>query len=256
MTEKGPRTRLYLEAPLATGARIALEASRVHYLRSVLRLRPGAPVALFNRSDGEWQARIAELGKNRGALTVEGRRRPPEDEADLWLLFAPLKRGRIDYLAEKATELGVSRLQPVISRFTSVSRVNCARLAANAREAAEQCERLSVPAVAEAIELMRLIGDWPAGRRLLICAERGPAPPIAAVLAEAARRDPDARTRGWAILIGPEGGFAQSELDALADLPFVTAVSLGPRILRAETAAVAALACWQALLGDGPAQRA
>jgi 16S rRNA (uracil1498-N3)-methyltransferase len=256
MSEKAPRTRLHLEAPLAAGAQIALEAPRVHYLRNVLRLGPGAPVAVFNQRDGEWRARAIELGRNRGLLAVEVQSRAPQDEADLWLLFAPLKRGRIDYLAEKATELGVSRLQPVMSRFTSASRVNLGRLAANAREAAEQCERLSVPAVGEAVELMRLIGDWPAERRLLLCAERGPARPLAEVLADAAGGDLEAGRRPWAVLVGPEGGFAESELDALVDLPFVTSVGLGPRILRAETAAIVALACWQALLGDGSAPRA
>ena len=247
MSEPRPVTRLHVEDDLAEGASVGLDHARAHFLRSVLRLGPGAPLALFNGRDGEWAATIEGLGKGWASLSVGGRRREQAGTPDLWLAFAPIKRARIDFLAEKATELGVARLLPVTTRHTAVSRVNRDRLAANAREAAEQCERLTVPAVEEPRDLFALLGDWPAERRLLVCAEAGPARPIASVLAEAA----EGPGGPWAILTGPEGGFAQSELDALRKLPFVTAIGLGPRILRADTAALAALACWQAVLGDG-----
>ena len=247
MSESTCATRLYVEDELADGRSVGLDHARAHFLRSVLRLGRGAPVALFNGRDGEWRARIDGLGKGWASLQVEARIKEQDETPDLWLLFAPIKRARIDFLAEKATELGVSRLLPVTTRHTAVARVNRERLAANAREAAEQCERLSVPEVAEPRRLFDLLSDWPTERRLLLCAEAGPSRPLAEVLQEAARE----ASGPWAVLIGPEGGFAETELDALRKLPFVTAVGLGPRILRSDTAALAALACWQAVLGDG-----
>lgn len=245
-----PATRLYVEDDLAAGRTLGLDHTRAHYLRHVLRLEAGAPVALFNGRDGEWEARIDGFGKGWCSLAVGECRRPQNRERDLWLVFAPIKRARIDFLAEKATELGVTALRPVFTRFTAVTRVNTDRLFANAVEAAEQAERLSVPRVFEPVSLEDLLADWPAERRLLVCAEAGPARPIAAALGEIAH-DPAAGFEPWAVLTGPEGGFARSELDGLAKLPFVTAVGLGPRVLRADTAALAALACWQAILGDG-----
>ena len=243
-------TRLYVDAALAEGAAIGLDHARAHYLRSVLRLSRGARLALFNGRDGEWLARIDAIGKGWASLLVESRRRDQEPGPDIWLLFAPIKRARLDFLAEKAVELGISALIPVFTRHCVVKRVNLDRLAANAREAAEQCERLTLPEVREARPLFDVLGDWPPGRRLLVCAEQGGAQPIGAALAAAAR-DPEGRDAAWAVLTGPEGGFARSELDGLSNLPFVTPVGLGPRVLRADTAALAALACWQALLGDG-----
>jgi 16S rRNA (uracil1498-N3)-methyltransferase len=185
------------------------------------------------------------LRRGAGALAVEERLRAQDAPADLWLVFAPIKRARIDILAAAATELGVAALWPVLTRHAAVERVNAARLLANAVEAAEQCERLTVPAVLDPARLDEALARWPAGRRLLLCDETRTAPPVADVLAAAARPP-----EPWAVLVGPEGGFARGELDALRKVPFVTPVSLGPRVLRAETAAVAALACWQALLGD------
>ena len=243
-------TRLYLEDDLAPGATIGLDHARAHFLRSVLRLQRGAGLALFNGRDGEWLARLDGLGKGWASLSVERRLRAQHASPDLWLLFAPIKRARIDFLAEKATELGVARLQPVMTQFTSVSRVNSERLAANAREAAEQCGRLDVPLVAEPRALFDLLGDWPATRPLLVCAESGAAVPIARALNELAPKG-GAAPQPCAVLTGPEGGFAPSELDALTNLPFVTTVGLGPRILRADTAALTALSLWQAILGDG-----
>ncbi len=251
-------TRLYVEADLGEGAAVGLDHPRAHFLRSVLRLKRGARVAVFNGRDGEWTARIDALGKGWASLVVEELRREQQPEPDLWLLFAPIKRARLDFLVEKAVELGVSRLQPVMTRHTAVSRVNQERLAANAREAAEQCERLSLPEVGEARPLFDLMGDWPTARRLLVCSERGDARPLARVLEGALGGAPEgaagASAAPWAILTGPEGGFAASELDGLSKLPFVTPVGLGPRILRADTAALFALACWQALVGDGAAR--
>ncbi len=248
MTE-GIATRLHVEEHLAEGVAVGLDHGRAHFLRSVLRLAKGARVALFNGRDGEWLARLEGLGKGWASLAVERRLREQDETPDLWLAFAPIKRARIDFLAEKATELGVARLLPVFTRHTAVGRVNVERLAANAREAAEQCRRLSVPEVAEPRELFALLSDWPAERRLLLCSEAGEARPIAEVLAELA--ESGAAAGPAAVMTGPEGGFAPDELDALTKLPFVTPVGLGPRILRADTAALAALACWQAVLGDG-----
>lgn len=242
-------TRLYLEQDLAKGQELGLDPAQAHYLRSVLRLQRGASIAVFNGRDGEWRARIDGLGKGWCSLQIEDQRREPQDESDLWLVFAPIKRARIDFLVEKATELGCTVLQPVMTRHTDVTRVNIERLSANAREAAEQSERLSLPIVRNPVNFDRLIADWPADRRLLVCAESGSSQPIGKALTDIAAV-PKLRQSPWAIMTGPEGGFAQSELDALRDLPFVTAVGLGPRVLRADTAAVAALACWQAVLGD------
>ena len=178
---------------------------------------------------------------------IGDRTRAQTVEPDLWLAFAPIKRARIDFLVEKATELGVSALLPVFTRHTAVERVNVERLRAHAVEAAEQTERLSVPTLHEPQTLSGLLANWPAPRRLLMCDEAGSGAPIALALAAL---DGPARAAPWAILIGPEGGFAADELANLHGLPFVTPVSLGPRILRADTAAIAALSCWQAALGD------
>jgi 16S rRNA (uracil1498-N3)-methyltransferase len=243
-------TRLFVDADLGRGAEIGLDADRTHYLRHVLRLETGATIKLFNGRDGEWQARAAGFGKKSATLVVEAQCRKQDEAPDLWLVFAPIKHGRIDFLAEKATELGVSVLQPVMTQHTAVTRVNVARLRAHAVEAAEQCERLTVPAVHDVVTIDKLLTQWPGERRILLCAEAGSATPIAAAL-QVHAREPRGNKAAWAILIGPEGGLARAELDALLKLPFVTPVGLGPRILRADTAALAALACWQAILGDG-----
>jgi 16S rRNA (uracil1498-N3)-methyltransferase len=239
-----------VEAALALGQPVGLDSARAHFLRSVLRLGPGARLAVFNGRDGAWLAEFEGLGKGWCSLKLLAQRRAAAPEPDLWLVFAPIKRARIDFMAEKATELGCSLLQPVMTRFTAVSRVNEERLAANAREAAEQCERLTLPEVRQTVTFGQLLDRWPAGRRLLVCAEWGEARPIVEAL-QAIRAETGPEAAPWAVMTGPEGGFAESELDALRKLPFVTPVGLGPRILRADTAALAALACWQAVLGDG-----
>jgi 16S rRNA (uracil1498-N3)-methyltransferase len=246
----GTVVRLFVDTELFVGAAVPLDAPRTHYLRNVLRRQAGDAVALFNGRTGEWRARIDTLRRGAARLEVQEQTRPQPVDADLWLIFAPVKRARIDIIAEKATELGVAALWPVFTRHTAVTRVNRERLRANAVEAAEQTERLSVPAVFDTAPLAEVLADWRADRHLIVCAEAGPAQPIAQAFEEFART-PDAARQKWAILIGPEGGFARAELDGLANLPFVTAVGLGPRILRADTAALAALACWQAIIGDG-----
>jgi 16S rRNA (uracil1498-N3)-methyltransferase len=240
-----PKTRLHVATALAGGLSIGLEPSQAHYLRTVLRLGPGAVVALFNGSDGEWKGRIDGVGKGWCSIALFEQSRVQETEPDLWLVFAPVKRGRIDFLVEKATELGVSALKPVFTRRTAVERVNLERMRANVVEAAEQTERLSVPEISEPQSLDALMARWPGNRRLLLCDESGTAPPIAAALGEVA-----AVPGPVAVLTGPEGGFAETELDALRKLPFVSPVGLGPRVLRADTAALAALAVLQALAGD------
>jgi 16S rRNA (uracil1498-N3)-methyltransferase len=211
-----------------------------------MRAKVGEHVRLFNGRDGEWRARLAEVGKRSCVLECETQTLPQRAVPDLWLVFAPVKRARIDYLVEKATELGVAALYPVRTQRTIVERVNLERLQANAVEAAEQTERLTVPKVHPPETLTALIASWPQTRRLIVCDERGRAPPIANVVAGLRER----LAAGAAVLIGPEGGFTETELDGLANLPFVNAVSLGPRILRADTAALAALAVFQALAGD------
>jgi len=208
-----------------------------------MRAAVGTSVALFNGRDGEWRASLVETGKKKALLAVEDLLRAQAPEPDLWLLFAPVKRARIDFIAEKATELGVSVLQPVFTKHTVMSRVNDDRLRSIAVEAAEQCERLSVPDVRDPISLDALLANWPEGRKLILLDEGGGGRPVAEVLAGLA--DGPA-----ALLVGPEGGFAKSELDALRSLSFAVPVGLGPRILRADTAVVAALSCYQAIRGD------
>jgi len=239
--------RLFIDVPLAGDTAIDLGADHAHYLRDVLRLGVGAAVKLFNGRDGEWAATIGSVAKRAMVVHVGSQVRQPTVEPDLWLCFAPIKRARLDFIAEKATELGVCRLQPVITQHTIVERVNTDRLRANAVEAAEQTERLTVPEVLEPVTLSQLVAGWPPGRHLLLADETGGGRPVVDVLAAL---DDTARTAPWAVLTGPEGGFARSELDLVGRLPHVHAVGLGPRILRADTAALAALAVWQAIIGD------
>jgi 16S rRNA (uracil1498-N3)-methyltransferase len=236
--------RLYVADGLASGAEIELDRAQAHYLRSVLRLGTGAAVALFNATNGEWLCRISEIGKG-ASLAVERQLREPEPEAepDLWLIFAPIKRAPLDWLVEKATELGVTALLPVWTARTQVERVNLERLRAHAIEAAEQCERLSVPELRAPERLDRLLAVWPGERRLVVCDESGAGEPIG----DAAARLPPGPV---ALLVGPEGGFDETELDAIGKLSFVTRVGLGPRVLRAETATLAAVAVFQAIAGD------
>lgn len=229
--------RLFVPETLAAGAALTLEGAPANYLVNVLRLGPGARVKLFDDRTGEWLAEIAEAGKKRVALVVGERLRERETVPDLWLLFAPIKRGRIDWLVEKATELGVARLVPVITRRTVVDRLNLDRLNAHIVEAAEQCGRTALAELAEPVKLEAMLAAWPGGRMLYFADESGGA-------ALAPRPGPAA------ILIGPEGGFADEERRAIRALPHSTPISLGPRVLRADTAAVAAVSLWMSAAGD------
>ncbi|MCC7016378.1 MAG: 16S rRNA (uracil(1498)-N(3))-methyltransferase [Rhodospirillales bacterium] len=241
----GAKIRLFVAAGLAAGAAVPLSPAQAHYAGKVMRLSVGDSVLLFNGRDGEWRARIDSLGRKGGEAVAETRTRAQVPAHDPWLLFAPLKKTATDFMIEKATELGVALLQPVMTRRTSAERVNVERLRAQAAEAAEQCERLTVPGVRPMLTLERAMADWNGARRLFVADETGGGVPAAEAFSGAAPSGP------VAFLVGPEGGFERSELDALSRFPFVTRVALGPRILRAETAALALLACWQALAGDG-----
>jgi 16S rRNA (uracil1498-N3)-methyltransferase len=247
LTEAGGKLRLFVEAPLAAGARISPSEGQAHYLLHVMRARGGERVALFNGVDGEWRARLAEVTRRNCALICEAQGQAQTEVPDLWLAFAPIKKTPADYVAQKATELGVRALQPVITRRTVARRVNLERMRANAIEAAEQSGRLGVPELREPVALDALLQSWPAGRRLLFCDEGGDAAPIAAAL-EKERAGQGAAA--WGVLTGPEGGFDPQERAAIRACSFVLPVTLGPRIMRADTAALAALAIWQALLGD------
>jgi len=234
--------RLYVDASLEQGAQIALNPAQSHYLGTVLRLKLGSRVLVFNGRDGEWAASLA-IARRAAALFIDAKTRPQSSPADLHYLFAPLKAARLDYMVQKAVEMGVSRLQPVLTHHSQVARVNTGRMRANAIEAAEQCGILSLPDVGELIAFTRLLAEWDSARRLVFCDEGAEtADPIAALAG--IPRSP------VAVLIGPEGGFAEDECASLLKLPNVLRLSLGPRILRADTAAVAALALVQAVLGD------
>ncbi|HYM29917.1 MAG TPA: 16S rRNA (uracil(1498)-N(3))-methyltransferase [Candidatus Cybelea sp.] len=246
MLRDKPRHRLYVAADLAQGAAVPLDAAQAHYLGTVLRYIAGDEVAVFNGRDGEWQAIISGIGRKSATLTLGSCLRNQSAEPDLWLCFAPIKHARVDLVAEKAGELGVSVLQPVLTRRTNAARVNVERLAANAREAAEQCERLTVPEVRAPVRLDALLSAWPADRRLLFCDEAGGRPIADALAAE----QPRGAASPWAVLVGPEGGFDDGERAMLRANAAALPVSLGPRLLRADTAAIAALALWQAHLGD------
>lgn len=229
--------RLYVREPLIAGAAFALDAAQANYLGNVLRMGAGAELLLFDGVSGEWLARIDQAAKKRMALAVERRTRPLEAVPDVTLAFAPVKRAQTDWLVEKATELGVARLQPVITRRTVVERVKLERLQAIAIEAAEQCGRTLLPKIAEPMPLARLLGQ--SGRTLYFADEAGGDPAASAF-------SPGPAT----ILTGPEGGFTDEERSAIRAAPGTCAISLGPRILRAETAALAALAAYMAIAGD------
>ncbi|MCG6902192.1 MAG: 16S rRNA (uracil(1498)-N(3))-methyltransferase [Rhodobacter sp.] len=236
------KVRLYVDHPLGAGQSVLLSRDQAHYLFGVMRLGVGDSLALFNGSDGEWRAQVAAAGRRDGLLKAQERTRPQQDPPDLWLLFAPIKKARTDFVVEKAAEMGAARILPVQTAFTNSERIRRDRLQAHAIEAAEQCGGTFVPEVAELRKLDAVLADWPAGRQLIFCDET-------TVGARQTLRDAPS-AQGWAILIGPEGGFSATERDRLLALPFVSRISLGPRILRADTAAVAAMTLWQSLLGD------
>lgn len=238
---KTAKIRLYVEQPLGEGQTVPLTRDQAHYLFGVMRRGAGDAVLVFNGREGEWRAEVVEAGKRAGKLAVVAQTAPQRDPPDLWLIFAPIKKARTDFIVEKAAEMGAARILPVQTAFTNAERIRRDRLQAHAVEAAEQCGGTYVPEVCALQSLGALLDDWPEDRRLMFCDE---------ALAGDAAALGAARGGLWAILIGPEGGFSDPERARLAALPGAHPVALGPRILRADTAAVAALTVWQQALGD------
>ena len=236
-----PKVRLYVDQPLGTGQAVALGPEAANYLFNVMRLARGAHVALFNGRDGEWQGEVVEAGKRQGIALCQTQTAPQVMPPDLWLLFTPVKKDRTAFIVEKSVELGVARLMPVATRHMNSERWRVDKQTAHAVEAAEQCGATFVPAVDDLQPLDRVVSQWPEGRALYWADEtlaKGSLTPAAVIAGPAA------------ILIGPEGGFSEDEKTRLRALPFVRPMALGPRILRAETAALAALVLWQSTVGD------
>jgi 16S rRNA (uracil1498-N3)-methyltransferase len=242
LEEPGGKVRLFVNVHLAEGAQFDPSPVQAHYLLHVMRTHSGDRVRLFNGRDGEWLSRIVQTSRRSCRLACIRQIALQSDTPDLWLVFAPIKRTPADYITQKATELGVRVLQPVYTRRTIVHRVNIERMRANAIEAAEQSGRLTVPEVGEPFQLVDLLAGWPKDRRLLFCDEAG-GPPIAQTLL-------DAPKGAWAVLTGPEGGFDPGERELIRACPSAIPVSLGSRILRADTASLGALSVWQSLCGD------
>ncbi len=231
--------RLFVDLPLGHGAAPMIDGPAAHYLLNVMRMKAGDPILLFDNISGEWLAVVADAAKRSLMLRIERQVSEIEQVPDLWLCFAPVKKARLDWIIEKATELGVGRLQPVITERTIVERVKRERLEAQIVEACEQCGRTALPTLAEPVKLPQLLKNWPAGRALLFADEAGGAP-LASIDAPAPA----------AILTGPEGGFTARERELLTGHSAVRRIALGPRILRAETAAIAAVGIWMAQNGD------
>ena len=248
--------RLFLRAGLQSGTRIEADRAQANYLLNVLRLGASDSILVFNGRDGEWRARIEPAGRKACVLAVAEQVRPPSPAPDLHYLFAPLKHARLDYMVQKAVELGASKLQPVLTRYTQAQRVNLERMRANAIEAAQQCGVLTIPEIGEATDMPAALGRLEPPRTLIFCDEEADvADPVAAL--EKIRTPPSAllpadtpSAQPLAVLIGPEGGFAPEERELLLARPNTIRLALGPRILRADTAAVAALTLVQAVLGD------
>ncbi|WP_157016922.1 16S rRNA (uracil(1498)-N(3))-methyltransferase [Mesorhizobium xinjiangense] len=235
--------RLFVPHRLTAGEPVEADPQQAHYLLNVMRMSSGSEVLVFNGQDGEWLARLAEAGKKKAQLVPVAQTRTQPPPPDLLYCFAPLKQGRIDYMVQKAVEMGAGRLQPVITQHTQMSTVGLDRLQANAIEAAEQCGILAIPKVAQVVKLDRLLWEWEPGRRLIFCDESADSNnPTEALKAVSESK--------IGLLVGPEGGFSDDERRQLKTLPYVTPIPLGPRILRADTAAVAALAVIQATIGD------
>jgi 16S rRNA (uracil1498-N3)-methyltransferase len=245
LAEPGGKVRLYVEFALSHGLRLKDSSAHAHYLLRVMRAKDGDHVSAFNGIDGEWRTQICRIGKRDCELICENLVAEQKEVPDVWLTFAPIKRTPADYVTQKATELGVRVLQPVVTHRTIARRVNVERMRANAVEAAEQSGRLTVPEVRAPIDLPALLSSWPKDRRLVFCDEGGMVPPLAKALLSQKKN-----SKSWAILTGPEGGFDDDERVAIRACPFTLAVSLGPRIMRADTAALAALSIWQASRGD------
>ena len=242
MTAPTTSVRLYVDCALVPGQPVPLSRDHAHYLGNVMRLAPGAVLTVFNGRDGAWSAEITALAKRGGEAVARTQVAPQRNPPDVWLLFAPIKKARTDFIVEKAAEMGAARILPVQTDFTNSERVRQDRLQAHAVEAAEQCGGTYVPEVTGLHRLDSLLADWPANRRLMFCDE--------ALAGGACALPRDGQGQPWAVLIGPEGGFSDAERARLSALPFAHPVALGPRILRADTAAVAALTLWQTTCGD------
>jgi 16S rRNA (uracil1498-N3)-methyltransferase len=236
--------RLFVPHDLSSGAELALDAGQSRYLAAVMRLGVGDELLAFNGRDGEWRAAVTAIGKRAVAVRAEALTRPQALGPDLDLIVALVKRARLETIVEKAAELGARRVRVVLTERTNADHTRVDRLTAIATEAAEQTGRLDVPQIIAPVKLERLVGGWEAGRRLLFCDEAGDAKPVLNIMRGTAAGAP------WAILIGPEGGFSPAERALLRSLDFATPASLGPRILRADTAAISALTLWQAAVGD------
>lgn len=241
MTQRA-KIRLFVDASLGPGQSVILNRDQANYLFNVMRLSAGEQVAVFNGKDGEWTTEVIEAGKRKGLLGCQSQAAEQVFPPDLWLVFAPIKKARTDFIVEKATEMGAARILPVQTDYTNSDRIRQDRLQAHAVEAAEQCGGTYVPPVDELQKLTNLLDEWPKDRNILFCDE---------TLVGQAVTDLTIMPKGkWAILIGPEGGFSPDEIARIRDLDQSCSISLGPRILRADTAAVAALTLWQAALGD------
>lgn len=238
-----PKTRLFVEPELMGGVVLRIEDEQAHYLLKVMRCKLEDRIALFNGRDGEWEGSICDMAKKSVSVVVQEQLRPLCAPPDVWLCFAPIKFGRVDYLVQKVTELGAAKLQPVMTEYTQAERVNMRRLRANAVEAAEQCERVEVPELAEPTKLRDLLAEWPKDRALFFADEGGEGQ-----TAKARLQQPPLEK--WGILIGPEGGFSPAERALLYQMPFVQGVGLGPRIMRADTAAITLLGLTQCWFGD------
>jgi len=238
--------RLYVAADLPSSGDLALDRDQTHYLATVMRAKVGAQIGLFNGRDGEWIGEIIEISRKSVTLRLTGQLQKQAPGPDVMLMFAPIKKARLDFIAQKATELGVSHLQPVLTDYTNADRIKIERLKANAIEAAEQCERITVPICSELKPLSDLLHDWPDDRHLVFCDEDMSGLPVH----QALKPFEGAQSSKWAILIGPEGGFSPAEREKIRSMKNAIPVSLGPRVLRADTAAIAAITLWQATLGD------
>lgn len=236
------KIRLYVDHPLGEGQSVPLDRGQAHYLFGVMRQAAGGAVLLFNGTDGEWRADITQAGKRGGELTCTAQTKPLQMPPDLWLCFAPIKKARTDFIVEKAAEMGAARIVPMQTEFTNSGRIQRDRLAAHAVEAAEQCGGTYVPEVAELQRFGSLLDGWDPARRIMFCDEALSSSRVSPILSGTAGP--------WAIFVGPEGGFSQAERKKLRTLDHAVSVSLGPRILRADTAVVAAMTLWQQALGD------
>lgn len=241
MSNKKPRTRLYIDCEFKSGDIHLIDGNQGHYLVNVLRIQMGETIAVFNGCNGEWLAEIIKVGKGKAKITVCVQTAEQVSEPDIWYLYAPVKKARVDYIIQKVTELGVSRIVPVVTKRTNLDRIKYDKLVANAIEAAEQSGRMTVPHIDEPVPLEEKIGNWPKDRTLIFCDESEGGSPIQNIISGNDK---------WAIVVGPEGGFSPEEREMIKSLDNAHAVTLGPRILRADTAAVAVLSLWQSYFGD------